>query len=66
MVAFELTDDGRECVVGPGFNKYANDLSNMRNIARWIEYSISSTLMIVLISLINAVWDVVALMALLS
>jgi hypothetical protein len=50
-------------IVGPGFNKYTNDLSNMRNIARWIEYSISSTLMIVLISLINAVWDVVALMA---
>jgi len=50
-------------IVGPGFSKYTNDLSNMRNIARWIEYSISSTLMIVLISLINAVWDVVALMA---
>jgi hypothetical protein len=50
-------------IVGPGFKKYANDLSNMRNIARWIEYSISSTLMIILISMINAVWDVVALMA---
>ncbi|NCX33538.1 MAG: hypothetical protein EBX26_05490 [Actinobacteria bacterium] len=50
-------------IVGPGFKKYANDLSNMRNIARWVEYSISSTLMIVLISLINAVWDIVALMA---
>ena len=50
-------------IVGPGFKVYANDLSNKRNIARWIEYSISSTLMIVLISLINAVWDVVALIA---
>jgi len=50
-------------IVGPGFKKYANDLSNMRNIARWIEYSISSTLMIILISMINAVWDVVALLA---
>lgn len=50
-------------IVGPGFKKYANDLANKRNIARWIEYAISSTLMIVLISLINAVWDVVALMA---
>lgn len=50
-------------IVGPGFKKYSNDLSNMRNIARWIEYSISSTLMIILISMINAVWDVVALMA---
>ena len=50
-------------IVGPGFKGYANDLSHMRNIARWIEYSISSTLMIVLISLINAVWDVIALIA---
>ena len=50
-------------IVGPGFKSYANDLSNKRNIARWIEYSISSTLMIILISLINAVWDVVALIA---
>ena len=50
-------------IVGPGFKRYAEDLRNMRNIARWIEYAISSTLMIVLISLINAVWDVVALMA---
>ena len=50
-------------IVGPGFKAYANDLSNKRNIARWIEYSISSTLMIVLISLVNAVWDIVALIA---
>jgi hypothetical protein len=50
-------------IVGPGFSRYKSDLSNQRNIARWIEYSISSTLMIVLISLINAVWDVVALIA---
>ena len=50
-------------IVGPGFSHYKNDLSNKRNIARWIEYSISSTLMIVLISLINAVWDIIALIA---
>lgn len=50
-------------IVGPGFKRYVNDLSNMRNIARWVEYAISSTLMIVLISLINAVWDIVALIA---
>ncbi|MFM8841402.1 MAG: hypothetical protein ACKOFU_01620 [Actinomycetota bacterium] len=40
-------------IVGPGFKGYSEDLRNQRNIARWIEYSISSTLMIVLISLIN-------------
>lgn len=50
-------------IVGPGFKGYTNDLSNKRNIARWVEYSISSTLMIVLISLINAVWDIVGLIA---
>lgn len=50
-------------IVGPGFKGYSTDLSNKRNIARWIEYSISSTLMIVLISLINAVWNIVALIA---
>jgi hypothetical protein len=50
-------------IVGPGFSRYANNLANKRNIARWIEYAISSTLMIVLISLINAVWDVVGLVA---
>lgn len=50
-------------LVGPGFKGYQDDLRNQRNIARWIEYSISSTLMIVLISLVNAVWDVIALIA---
>ena len=50
-------------IVGPGFKGYSEDLRNQRNIARWIEYAISSTLMIVLISLINAVWDVIALIA---
>ena len=50
-------------IVGPGFGRYSNDLANKRNIARWIEYSISSTLMITLISLINSVWDIVGLIA---
>ena len=50
-------------IVGPGFKKYSSDLSQKKNIARWVEYAISSTLMIVLISLINAVWDIVGLIA---
>jgi len=50
-------------IVGPGFTRYSNNLANKQNIARWVEYAISSTLMIVLISLINAVWDVVGLIA---
>ena len=50
-------------IVGPGFSRYANDLAHKRNIARWVEYAVSSTLMIILISLINAVWDIVGLLA---
>ena len=50
-------------VSGPGFNKYIEGLRNKRNYYRWIEYALSSTLMIVLISLLNAVWDIVALIA---
>lgn len=50
-------------VSGPGFSKYINGLRNKRNIFRWIEYSFSSTLMIILISLLNAVWDITTLIA---
>jgi len=51
-------------VSGPGFTRYINGLKHKQNIFRWVEYAFSSTLMIVLISLLNAVWDVVALIAL--
>jgi len=51
-------------VSGPGFTRYINGLKYKQNIFRWVEYAFSSTLMIVLISLLNAVWDVVALIAL--
>jgi hypothetical protein len=50
-------------VSGPGFQKYLAGLSNKTNYYRWIEYAFSSTLMIVLISLLNAVWDIVGLIA---
>ena len=48
-------------VSGPGFSKYIEGLRNKRNYFRWVEYALSSTLMIILISLLNAVWDVIAL-----
>lgn len=35
----------------------------MRNIARWVEYSFSSTIMIVLITLINGIWNLLAILA---
>ncbi len=50
-------------VSGPGSNKYLLGLSNKTNYYRWIEYALSSTLMIILISLVNAVWDIVGLIA---
>ena len=50
-------------VSGPGLNKYIEGLRNKRNYFRWVEYALSSTLMIILISLLNAVWDIVALIA---
>ena len=50
-------------VSGPGFNKYLEGLSRKQNYYRWIEYAFSSTLMILLISMLNAVWDVVALIS---
>lgn len=50
-------------VSGPGFNNYIEGLRNKRNYYRWIEYALSSTLMIILISLLNAVWDIVAIIA---
>ena len=51
-------------VSGPGFARYADDLANNRNITRWVEYAVSSTLMIVLIAVVNSVWDFVALLGL--
>jgi hypothetical protein len=48
-------------VSGPGFSKYIDGLRHKRNYFRWVEYALSSTLMIILISLLNAVWDVIAL-----
>lgn len=53
-------------VAFPGFKKYAADLSRNQNISRWVEYSISSTLMIVLIGMLNSIWDAVSLIGLIG
>ena len=53
-------------IVGPGFARYATDLAHKRNFARWVEYSISSTIMIVLISMLNSIWNVVALLGIIG
>lgn len=47
-----------------GFRRYISELSRGRNRFRWVEYSLSSTLMIVLISLILGISDIAALIGL--
>jgi hypothetical protein len=48
----------------PGFGRYRADLLQSRNYTRWIEYSLSSSVMIVLIALITGISDIAALVAL--
>ena len=43
---------------------YERNLDRGRNVARWIEYSVSAAVMIVLIALLTGITDVVALLAL--
>lgn len=51
-------------MAAPGLNRWYNGmLANERNDARWIEYSVSASLMIVLIALITGVTDIGALVA---
>ncbi len=47
-----------------GFSRYTAGLLQQRNIFRWVEYSISSSVMIVLIGQVLGVVDVTALVAL--
>jgi hypothetical protein len=49
----------------PGvFRWYVRNLERQRNDARWIEYSLSASLMIVLIAMLTGIGDVAALIAL--
>jgi Heliorhodopsin len=51
-------------MAAPGINRwYTETLAKQRNDARWIEYSISASLMIVLIAMITGVTDIGALLA---
>ena len=47
-----------------GFPRYVGELERGRNRFRWVEYALSSTLMIVLIALITGITDLAALVAL--
>jgi len=46
-----------------GFARYTSDLSRGMNRARWIEYSVSSSVMIVVVSMLVGIYDVVSLLA---
>jgi hypothetical protein len=50
-------------VIPPFFQRYANGLAAGRNYFRWVEYSFSSSVMIVLIAMITGITDVAALVA---
>ena len=51
-------------VVGPGWSSYTANLRIERNPYRWLEYSLSSSIMIVLIAMLVGINDVAALIAL--
>jgi len=52
-------------IVSPGvFQWYSRNLDRERNYARWIEYTFSSSLMIVLIAMITGITDAAALIGL--
>ena len=49
--------------LGKIFPKYAHGLMRNRNIFRWVEYSLSSSLMIIVIAQLNGISDYAALIA---
>ena len=52
-------------IASPGvFEWYRRNLARTRNYARWIEYSVSASVMIVLIAMLTGISDVAALVAL--
>ena len=51
-------------IVSPiGFGGYRSEIAHRRNRFRWVEYSLSSSLMIVLIAMLVGISDAVALLA---
>lgn len=52
-------------VAAPGINGwYERNLRRGRNLARWCEYSVSASLMLVLIAALAGIWDIAALLGL--
>ena len=61
---FAISAVAHALIAGPLFSRYAQGLARSRNIYRWVEYSLSASLMIVLIAGITGITDVAALLAL--
>ncbi|MEI8052009.1 MAG: heliorhodopsin HeR [Actinomycetes bacterium] len=53
-------------VTGPAWGRYSHDLLEQRNPFRWLEYSLSSSLMIILIAELVGIDDIAALIALIG
>jgi hypothetical protein len=66
VAAFLLMSSAAHLVLASplGFNWYIRQLESKRNYARWIEYALSSSLMVVLIAILPGITDVSALIAL--
>ena len=50
-------------IAGPGARRYRDQLSRGQNQFRWIEYSLSSSIMIVLIAMLTGIGNIAALIA---
>jgi len=61
---FALSALAHFAVVGPGWASYQVQLGKGRNPYRWLEYSLSASIMIVLIAMLVGINDIAALVAL--
>jgi len=61
---FLLSAAGHFTVAGPGWRSYQVQLAQHRNPYRWAEYSLSASIMIILIAMLVGINDIAALLAL--
>jgi hypothetical protein len=61
---FALSALAHFTVAGPGWDSYKVQLLKCRNPYRWLEYSLSASIMIVLIAMLVGINDIAALLAL--
>ncbi|HET6874674.1 MAG TPA: heliorhodopsin HeR [Acidimicrobiales bacterium] len=61
---FALSAMAHLVIAGPAWRSYLTQLARLRNPYRWLEYSLSASIMIVLIAMLVGIDDVAALVAL--